>query len=53
MTIYILFLFIHSCGTGEMAEAFIILTDSMYKKGDQQLLSYGKYSQSYKGGADE
>ncbi|XP_059048056.1 uncharacterized protein LOC131843429 [Achroia grisella] len=36
-----------------MLEAFIILTDSMYKKGDGQLFSYGKFSQTYMEGADE
>ncbi|CAH0724656.1 unnamed protein product, partial [Brenthis ino] len=32
---------------GEMLEAFTILTDLMYKKEDKQLLSYGKFNQTY------
>ncbi|KAM3967602.1 uncharacterized protein ACR2FA_011155 [Aphomia sociella] len=39
--------------TGEMLEAFMILTDSMYKKGDGRLVSHGKFSQTYTQGADE
>lgn len=38
---------------GEMLEAFTILTDAMYSKGDQQLLQHGKFVQTYKEGADE
>ncbi|XP_047985197.1 uncharacterized protein LOC125225496 isoform X3 [Leguminivora glycinivorella] len=38
---------------GEMLEAFNILTDSMEKKGDNKLLSYGKFNQTYGEGADE
>ncbi|XP_061708558.1 uncharacterized protein LOC133518834 [Cydia pomonella] len=38
---------------GEMLEAFNILTDSMQKKGDDKLLSYGKFNQTYAEGADE
>ncbi|XP_072937284.1 uncharacterized protein [Epargyreus clarus] len=39
--------------TGEMLEAFMILTDSMNKKGDAQLLSHGKFTQTYSEGVDE
>ncbi|XP_073958445.1 uncharacterized protein [Choristoneura fumiferana] len=39
--------------TGEMLEAFMILTDSMTKKGKEQLLSHGKFQQTYAEGADE
>ncbi|XP_063616766.1 uncharacterized protein LOC134789969 [Cydia splendana] len=38
---------------GDMLEAFNILTDSMQKKGDANLLSYGKFNQTYAEGADE
>ena len=36
-----------------MLEAFMILTESMYKKEDQQLLSYGKFQQTYAEAANE
>lgn len=36
-----------------MLEAFLILTSAMTKKGDQQLLQNGKFSQTYTEGADE
>lgn len=36
-----------------MLEAFMILTDAMTKKGKEQLLSYGKFKQTYVEGADE
>ncbi|CAH2102812.1 unnamed protein product [Euphydryas editha] len=39
--------------TGEMLEAFLILTDSMYAKGEEKLLSYGKFSQTFSEAADE
>ncbi|XP_062524552.1 uncharacterized protein LOC101739332 isoform X3 [Bombyx mori] len=39
--------------SGEMLEAFMILTDSMSKKGSQNLLSHGKFSQTYSEAADE
>ncbi|KAL0901786.1 hypothetical protein ABMA27_006959 [Loxostege sticticalis] len=38
--------------TGPMLEAFLILTDSMTNKGDEQLLTRGKFSQTYKEAAD-
>lgn len=38
---------------GEMLEAFMILTDSMNQKGDAQLLSHGKFTQTYSEGVDE
>lgn len=38
---------------GEMLEAFIILTDSMYAKGEEKLLSYGKFNQTFSEAADE
>lgn len=36
-----------------MLEAFIILTDSMYAKGEEKLLSYGKFNQTFSEAADE
>ncbi|XP_045781154.1 uncharacterized protein LOC123878114 isoform X2 [Maniola jurtina] len=39
--------------TGEMLEAFMILTESMNKKGDEQLLSHGKFNQTYTEAANE
>lgn len=36
-----------------MMDAFIILTDAMFKKGGEQLLSHGKFQQTYAEGADE
>ncbi|XP_053617698.1 uncharacterized protein LOC128679445 isoform X2 [Plodia interpunctella] len=39
--------------TGEMLEVFMILCDSMNKKGDAQLLKHGKFTQTYAEGADE
>nr|XP_034833589.1 uncharacterized protein LOC117990233 [Maniola hyperantus] len=39
--------------TGEMLEAFMILTESMNKKGDKQLISHGKFNQTYTEAADE
>ncbi|RVE54467.1 hypothetical protein evm_000952 [Chilo suppressalis] len=39
--------------SGPMLEAFLILTDSMTNRGDEQLLSHGKFQQTYKDGATE
>ncbi|XP_060804628.1 uncharacterized protein LOC132901760 [Amyelois transitella] len=39
--------------SGEMLEAFMILTDSMEKKGNAELLTHGKFTQTYEEGADE
>ncbi|XP_045528176.1 uncharacterized protein LOC123716456 [Pieris brassicae] len=39
--------------TGEMLEAFNILTESMYDKGDAHLLTHGKFTANYSDGADE
>lgn len=32
---------------GNMLEAFTILTNAMFKKGDQNLTQYGRFKQSY------
>ncbi|XP_050670944.1 uncharacterized protein LOC126969522 isoform X2 [Leptidea sinapis] len=39
--------------TGEMAEAFKILTDSMVSKGNEELLAHGKFKMTFIEGADE
>ncbi|CAK1601755.1 unnamed protein product [Parnassius mnemosyne] len=38
--------------TGDILEAFTILTNAMYKKGEQTLTEYGKFRQTYAQAAD-